>query len=138
VFDTNILVSGLLSALAPPGRLVDMLVARHLRITLDDRIEAEYREVLARPRFAIELARLEAFLAVMSFQDQVTCLPWAGRLPPDIDDVMFLEAALASAEAILVTGNIRHFPTACRGLVRVLSPREAWDLFIERIGAQAI
>ena len=109
VFDTNILVSGLLSALAPPGRLVDMLVAR-----------------------------LEAFLAIISFQDQVTCLPWAGRLPPDIDDVMFLEAALASAEAILVTGNIRHFPTACRGLVRVLSPREAWDLFIERIGAQAI
>jgi len=115
-----------------------MLLARHLRIALDDRIEDEYRDVLARPRLSIESARRESFLAVLSFQDRVTCLPWSGQFPPDIDNSMFLEAALASAEGILVTGNLRHFPPACRGPVHVLSPREAWEFFIERIGARTI
>lgn len=49
VFDTNVVVSGLLSPLGPPGRLIDMVLARQLRMTLDERIEAEYREVLSPP-----------------------------------------------------------------------------------------
>lgn len=138
VFDTNVIVSGLLSTYGPPGRLLDMLVSRHLRMTLDDRVEAEYREVLARPRFSIEPARREAFLAVLSFQDRVACLPWAGKLPPDIDDAVFLEAAFVSAERTLVTGNQRHFPAGCRGSVRVLPPRRVWELFIGRIGGRVL
>ena len=54
VFDTNVLVSGLLSPAAPPGRLLDVLLARRLRLAVDDRVELEYREVLARPRLGIE------------------------------------------------------------------------------------
>ena len=40
--DTNVLVSGLLSPSAPPGRLVDALLGRRLRVALDDRVEGEY------------------------------------------------------------------------------------------------
>lgn len=53
-FDTNVVVSGLLPALGPPGRLIDMVVARQLRMTLDERIEGVYREVLSRPKFEIK------------------------------------------------------------------------------------
>jgi hypothetical protein len=63
IVDTNVLVSGLLSPSGPPGRLVDVLLGRRLRLALDDRIEAEYREVLARPKLGIEPIRHDAFLA---------------------------------------------------------------------------
>ena len=130
VLDTNVLVSGLLSPYAPPGRLVDVLLTRRLRIALDDRIELEYREVLARPRLGIDPSRGQAFLAILQFQEHVTAAPWPHPTPPDPDDTMFLEVALQSRASVLVTGNLKHFPPACRGPVSVLSPRAAWERFV--------
>ena len=127
VLDTNVVVSGLLSAQGPPGRLLDMVLGRRLRMTLDDRIVAEYREVLARPKFAIDSGRLEAFLVVLQFQHNVMSLPWRHSTPLDPDDAMFLEAALSASGKVLVTGNLKHYPRLCRGPVTVLSPREAWQ-----------
>jgi putative PIN family toxin of toxin-antitoxin system len=126
VLDTNVVVSGLLSPAGPPGRLVDVLLGRRLRLAFDDRVEWEYREVLARPRLGIEAVRREAFLAILQFQEHVTAMPWPHRPPPDNDDVMFLEVALQTSGPTLVTGNLRHFPRGCRGPVRVTSPRAAW------------
>jgi putative PIN family toxin of toxin-antitoxin system len=130
VLDTNVLVSGLLSPGAPPGRLVDVLLNRRLRLALDDRIELEYREVLARPRLGIDRGRREAFLAILQFQEHVTALPWPHPPPPDRDDTMFLEVTLWSGAGSLVSGNLKHFPPACRGPVTVLSPRAAWERFV--------
>lgn len=130
VLDTNVLVSGLLSPSGPPGRLTDVLLARRLRLALDDRIELEYREVLARPRLQIEPIRREALLAILQFQDHLTALPWPHRMPPDEDDVVFLEAALQTSARVVVTGNLKHFPAGCRGPVTVLSPRSAWERFV--------
>jgi putative PIN family toxin of toxin-antitoxin system len=130
VLDTNVLVSGLLSPSAPPGRLVDALVSRRLRLAFDDRIELEYREVLARPRLGIEAIRREAFLAILQFQEHVTALPWPHRAPPDEDDVMFLEVALQTTARTVVTGNLKHFPPGCRGPVTVIPPRGAWERFV--------
>ena len=130
VLDTNVLVSGLLSPSGPPGRLVDVLLSRNLRLALDDRIELEYREVLARPRLGIDPLRREAFLAMLQFQEHVSALPWPYRAPPDEDDVVFLEVALRTASRLLVTGNLRHFPPGCRGPVTVLSPRASWEHFV--------
>ena len=135
VFDTNVLVSGLLSPSAPPGRLLDVLLARRLRLAVDDRVELEYRVVLARPRLGIEPGRREAFLAILQFQEHVTALPWAHRGPPDEDDTIFLEVAMQTAARTVVTGNLRHFSPACRGPVTVWSPRTAWEQFVQlRLG----
>jgi predicted nucleic acid-binding protein len=128
--DTNVLVSGLLSPSAPPGRLVDVLLGRRLRLALDDRIEIEYREVMARPRLGIEPGRRDAFLAILQFQEHVTAMPWPHRAPPDADDVVFLEVALQTPERTIVTGNPKHFPPGCRGPVTVMSPRAAWEYFV--------
>jgi len=135
VFDTNVVVAGLLSPLGPPGRLIDMVLARQLRMTLDERIEAEYREVLSRPKFEINEERLEAFLAVLQFQDWVTAMPWSGNLPPDKDDTLFLEVAANVVPPILITGNRKHYPQNCRGQVSVLSPQEAWQQFADLQGS---
>jgi putative PIN family toxin of toxin-antitoxin system len=130
VLDTNVVVSGLLSPSGPPGRLVDVLLARRLRLAFDDRIEAEYREVLARPKLRIDPIRRDAFLAILQFQGHVIAMPWPHRAPPDQDDVVFLEVAAQTPARTVVTGNIRLFPPACRGPVTVLSPRAAWERFV--------
>ncbi len=130
VLDTNVLVCGLLSPFGPPGRLVDVLLARSLRIAIDDRVESEYREVLARPRLGLETIRREAFLAILQFQEHVTAPPWPYRTPPDTDDVVFLEVALRTTARTVVTGNLKHFPSGCRGPVTVRSPRAAWEHFL--------
>jgi hypothetical protein len=109
---------------------VDVLLARRLILALDDRIEAEYRDVLARPRLGIEPIRREAFLAILQFQAHVTAMPWPHGGPPDEDDVLFLEVALETPVRTVVTGNLKHFPPACRRLVTVLSPRTAWERFV--------
>ena len=129
VLDTNVLVSGLLSPFGPPGRLVDALLGRHLRIAIDDRIEAEYREVFARPKLGIPASRRAAVQAIFQFQVHLAAPPWSDSLPPDKDDTMFLEVALQTSARTLVTGNMSHFPVGCRGRVVVWSPREAWERF---------
>ena len=131
VLDTNVLVSGLLSPTGPPGRLLDVLLARRLRLAVDDRVELEYREVLARPRLGIEPVRRDAFLAILQFQNHVAALPWPHRASPDEDDAIFLEVALQTPARTVVTGNLRHFPPACRGPVTVWSRRTAWERFVQ-------
>ncbi|MCY4373812.1 MAG: putative toxin-antitoxin system toxin component, PIN family [Spirochaetaceae bacterium] len=130
LLDTNVLVSGLLSPFGPPGRLVDALLARQLMIAIGDRIEAEYRDVLARPRLGIPAVRRAAVQAIFQFQFHVTASPWSGSAPPDEDDIMFLEVALQTSARTLVTGDLSHFPAGCRGPVVVLSPRDAWERFV--------
>lgn len=130
VLDSNVLVSGLLSPLGPPGRLVDVCLSRRLRLAFDDRLELEYREVLARPKLGIDRTRREAFLAVLQFQDHVTAAPWPYGTPPDLDDIPFLEVALETSARVLVTGNLKHFPARCRGPVTILPPRQAWERFV--------
>jgi len=126
VLDTNVLVSGLISPSGPPGRLVDAILARRLQLVVDDRIIREYREVLARPKFRIEVGRLLAFWGILPFQVHLSAMALNGLFASDPEDTMFLEVAAASAERVLVTGNLKHFPRKSRGPVRVLSPVDAW------------
>lgn len=126
VLDTNVVVSGMLSPHGPPGRLIDSLLARRLRLFVDDRILHEYREVLARAKFRFDTDRVNAFLRIMAFQIPVSAFPVKGLKASDPDDTMFLEVAAASERNTLVTGNTKHFPPAGRGIVRVLTPAEAW------------
>ncbi len=132
VLDTNVVVSGLLSAAGPPGRLLDAALSGALRLVYDDRIEAEYREVLARPALGIDATKRETFLAVLSLHECVTVPAWSGEAPPDPDDQMFLEVALLADDRILVTGNLRHFPDHVCAPVTVLDPRSAWEALKNR------
>jgi uncharacterized protein len=133
VLDTNVIVSGLLVAVGFPGRLLDSVLAGGLRMAYVDRMEAEYREVLARPRFCISPERREAFLAELKNQDATLAEPWPHPMPPDEDDLPFLEVALQTPDQLVVTGNLKHFPRSARGPVTVISPRQAWERLTARI-----
>lgn len=109
VLDTNVLVSGLLSPTGPPGRIVDLVLAARLCLSFDDRILAEYRDVLARPRLRIDLGAAAAVLDFVEHSGMlIPAAPLAVELP-DADDLPFLEVAVAGAVDALVTGNQRHY-----------------------------
>jgi putative PIN family toxin of toxin-antitoxin system len=129
VLDTNVLVAGLLSAVGPPGWIVEAELAGVLEPTLDGAIRQEYEEVLRRSEFGFPSARVDEILAAVDrFAFIVTAAgPWPIPLP-DADDEPFLAVATASA-SVLVTGNLRHFPMRVRRGVAVLSPRDFVDRF---------
>ena len=128
VLDTNILVSALLSPFGPPARVLDMLLGGDIRAAYDDRLMAEYREVLARPKFSFAPEDVASLLAYLEADgERVTARPLPQALP-DADDLPFLEVA-TQAGAALITGNAMHYPPAARGAVRVYAPAEflrAW------------
>ncbi len=123
VLDTNIRVSALLSPFGPPARVLDLALTGDIRLAYDDRILAEYTEVLARPKFGFapdDVADLLAYL--MATGEPVTARPLSPALP-NPDDLPFLEVA-AHSGATLVTGNAAHFPPTARGDVDVLTPAQ--------------
>lgn len=122
VVDTNVWVSGLLNPRGAPGRIVDLILAGHVSLIVDDRILAEYPDVLRRGRFGFDpkdVGALSTFID--STATHVHATPLTDRLP-DQDDEMFLEVAIAGAAEALVTGNIRHFPARLSRGVRIVSP----------------
>lgn len=131
VLDTNVLVSGILSAQSHPGRIVDWVRTATLTPVVDDRILAEYADVLRRPYFRryFSLHEAETMLDFLHRgSDYVVCSGSALCLP-DPDDASFLETAL-TLSIPLITGNLRHFPEGQRQNCTVVSPRqfiEHWD-----------
>lgn len=126
VLDTNILVSAMLSPHGPPGQLLDLVLDGQLQLALSPAIQAEYREVLLRPRFHLDIQQVDLLLDTLDAQAlHISPLPWP-HLLPDIDDEPFLATA-HEAKALLVTGNERDYPDALREGVLVTSPRLALE-----------
>jgi predicted nucleic acid-binding protein len=103
--------------------VLDLALSGEIRLAYDDRVMAEYREVLARPKLGFSPEDVADVLAFLEADGEpVTALPLSCELP-DADDLPFLEVA-AHAEATLVTGNTAHYPASFRGAVVVLTPAE--------------
>ena len=133
VFDTNVLVSGLLSPHGAPGRLVDALQQGLCQAVVDDAVWDEYVEVLGRPGFGFPPADTAVLLERL--RKNAIHAPSATeslRLVslPDPDDAPFLACA-AALGVPLVTGNLKHFPRSVVGKVEVLSP----TLYVRHLSA---
>jgi putative PIN family toxin of toxin-antitoxin system len=127
VLDTNVLVSGLLSATGPPAWIVEAVLAGELELALDMAIREEYEDVLRRPEFRFDQGQVDDLLgAIDRFALLVSAAPPCPEPLPDPDDEPFLAVAAATG-SILVTGNLRHFPPRCRRGVPVHTPRELVD-----------
>jgi putative PIN family toxin of toxin-antitoxin system len=128
VLDTNILVSALLRSFGPSARVLDLVLAGVLRAAYDDRILAEWREVLHRERFGFPAPKVDAVLRYLEREGLRVSATVVAQLP-DPDDAAFLEVA-ATCGATLVTGNGRHYPPDRQLGVTVLEPRaflEGWN-----------
>jgi len=133
VLDTNVLVSGVLSATGPPGWIVEAVLAGDFDLVFDGAIRQEYEEVLRRPELGLPEERVDDLLAALDcFGWEVAAVPrWTVPLP-DLDDEPFLAVAGATG-SVLITGNLRHFPARARCGVVVRTPRQ----FVEQQRAGA-
>ena len=131
VLDTNILVSARLSSFGNPARILDLVLLGDLRLVYDDRILAEYREVLARPRFGLDTEDVGELLSYLQTEGMAVTAPSLQNCLPDPDDLPFLEVA-AAVGALLITGNTKHFPAEQLGDVQVLTPADFLDWWHRR------
>lgn len=124
VIDTNVVVSGLLNPHGPSARVLDAVLDGRVQLIYDARILVEYRDVLHRPRLKLAPAKIQAFLNGLRGQAVVTPRALVVNAP-DSDDIVFVEAALATTDRTIVTGNLAHYPSEILHGARVLTPAQA-------------
>jgi len=133
VLDTNVLVSGLLSQKSWPAKILDLVLSDHIQVAYDDRILAEYEEVLSRPELRIHPSRM---LAVIDHIELTGKLVEPELLSTerytDPDDIMFAEVFITSNADALITGNLRHYKPLLKQNVLVLSPADFMAKFFPK------
>ena len=125
--DTNILVYAALTSGGTCDQIVRGAVNGRIRLASAVAILVEYREVLSRPKFKFQPEGVAALLKLFGASDQVTPKQFEIRLP-DVDDEIFLAAAMATPDQILVTGNTAHYPGGLCVPVQIVSPAQALEL----------
>jgi len=123
VVDTNVIVSAFLTPSGNPARIVDQITAQKLQVCYSYDILMEYMEVLSRPRFKFNKDDCSNFTQGIKQFGRLVSPPASNIVLQDEDDRCFYDVA-KFCEAILITGNIKHFPTE----QFIVTPTEFLDL----------
>ena len=111
VFDTNVLVSSLLTKRvdSPTLQLLHLVFEGQIVLLYNDDIIREYEDVLHRGHFAFPTERVQELIDLVKTG---ICLgpTDSGEIFADQDDKVFYEVALSHEEGYVVTGNTKHFP----------------------------
>lgn len=95
-----------------------------MQVCHDERILAEYAEVLARPHFKFDSQQIGDVLTKLALDGIPTSPSHVALDLPDPDDEPFLAVALAASADYLVTGNSVDYPSNKRQGARVVTPAE--------------
>ncbi len=128
VIDTNVLVSAMLKFQSVPGQVVSEALLGDLIPLLCEEIVAEYREVLARPKFKFDPKVVDIFIDGIINRGIFVDVVSVEEIIPDPKDIVFYEVVMEGRreynDAYLVTGNIKHFPVKHF----VVTPKEMLDI----------
>lgn len=133
VLDTNIVVSAHLVREGRQALILELGLARAFDWVASESLLAEYEEVLRRPRFRIEPARISRSMEVIRSVVRLVAPQQRLRITSDPDDDMVLECAVGGGADYVVTGNLRHFPANFRE-VQALSPRAFLLILAGQVG----
>ena len=109
VIDTNVLVSALLSRDGTPAKVIGMVLNGTITLCYDYRIICEYRDVLKRPKFGFSNGEINSLIDWFESNGQSVIAEPVNKKFDDEEDKKFYEVA-KHCNAILVTGNLKHFP----------------------------
>lgn len=131
VFDTNIVVSAMLSPSGTAAHALRLALHRHVQLCASEVILEAYEDVLRRPKFrrspAVVSALLKAVRVVADLVEPTATL----AVSADEADNRFLECADAAKANYIVTGNTQHFPAAW-GRTRVITARQLVELIMPK------
>ncbi len=133
VYDTNIIVSGLLNPKGVSALLLDLATQGFVKLVVSEEILKEYEEVLMRPKFGLSKRLVKRFLRRLRAEGKVMKPKTTIRILKDPDDNKFLECAVSGRAQFLATGNIRHFSSREFRGIKVVSPREFWEIYKESL-----
>lgn len=130
VYDTNVVVSGLLNKEGIPAALIDLVLQKKVELFLSPHLLEEYKGVLTRSKFGLSTVLVNKLLAQLegnsTLVEPKTNLNVIKRDP---HDNMILECALEADADYIVTGDKRHFPFKRFRSSRVVSPTEFWEVY---------
>jgi len=109
VIDTNVLVSGLITAHGYPARIINAVKEKQFNLLYCSEILIEYRDVLYREKFGFKSNDVDDLLDVISLNGIPVTTDASNITLPDEDDRCFYDIA-KNAGAYLVTGNLKHYP----------------------------
>lgn len=130
VIDTNVLVSAMLKWQSVPGNVMEFVLDGFIIPVLNKEIVAEYRAVLARPKFGLDD---KIIIDIIDSLEKVGFYVDAETIDielPDSKDRVFYEVVMEKRkeeETYLVTGNIKHFPDK----PFIVTPRQMLDIFLK-------
>ena len=130
VIDTNVLVSAILKHNSIPGSIIDLAFDGPITPVLNEEIEAEYREVLSRPKFHLTEDIITDIMETFHMRSLYITAETIDLDLPDPKDKVFYEVVMEERkkeDAYLVTGNIRHFPAE----PYIVTPREMLDIILK-------
>ena len=129
VIDTNVLVSAMLKWTSVPGSIIEFAFSGVIIPVLNERIIAEYREVLMRKKFHFTIEIVDDVIQSLEDQGEYIDTEKTDYELPDPKDVVFYAIVMEKRkkdEAYLVTGNIKHFPKE----PYVVTPKEMMDILL--------
>lgn len=128
VIDTNVLVSAMLKYYSIPGQLLNEALLGDLFPLLCDEIIAEYREVLARPKFRFDQALVNTLIDGLIDRGIFLDAAPVEEIITDPKDIVFYEVVMEGRAQLnstyLITGNLKHFPSRSF----VVSPRDMLEI----------
>jgi putative PIN family toxin of toxin-antitoxin system len=135
VLDTNIAISACMKPDGLEARVMELAMSNSVEVCVTGEILDEYREVLMRDKFLAFRDAAGIFLEAIS-RIAILVIP-AGPVDAasDEDDNRFLECAAAGRADYLITGNLRHFPSAWEG-TQIVNARSFFRL-TERVTMDA-
>jgi len=134
VFDTNVVIAGLLWAGPPSSLLMRATERRDLVLVTTPALLAELGDTLALARFRRRIADAAISIEqlVATYRD-ATGLVTPHDVPrvvtDDVDDDHVIAAAVAARAQCIVTGDRSHLlPIGTHGEIAIITPRQCLDL----------
>ena len=129
VIDTNVLVSAALAKNkgdSIPLKIFLGIAQKKYTPIIDNNIIEEYRDVLQRGKFNFSLDYQNSFIYEITKYAINEPVKESDIILPDMDDKIFYDVAFAhqNKKALLVTGNLKHFP----GCSFAISPKDFYEL----------
>ena len=127
ILDTNVLVSAMLKANSTPSAVVAEALKGDIIPVLNEKIIAEYEDVLNRPKFKFNHDTVKLLLLELKRRCVYSNEGIVDDFVQDHNDVVFYAVLMDTRkekDAYLVTGNLKHFPVK----PYVVTPREMLDI----------